>query len=241
MSRSAYRERPAPEGFGFACLWTHERGRGDGAFVQLVVPDGCVDVVWSDGGGLLVAGPDTGPQRAVVPAGGRMAGVRFRPGLASPALGVPADAVRDGRVPLAELWGDTAEVLAERLVSAADPVGVLAEAVAGRVRGSGLRPDPCAAAMVAALARWPVREAAGRLGLGERQLRRRAVAAFGYGPKTLQRILRFQRALGLARSGVGAAEAAGAAGYADQAHLAHEVRSLAGVTFGELTGRAAGV
>jgi AraC-like DNA-binding protein len=242
MSRSAYRERPAPEGFGFACLWTHERGRGDAAFTQLVVPDGCVDVIWSGWDGLLmVAGPDTGPQYAVVPPGGRLAGVRFRPGLASPALGVPADAVRDGRLPLAELWGDAAESLAGRLVSAADPAGVLARAVGERVRASALRPDPVAAVMAAALAEGSVREVAGRLGLSDRQLRRRALAAFGYGPKTLQRILRFQRALGLARSGVGAAEVAYVAGYADQAHLAHEVRALAGVTLGELTGRVAEV
>ena len=74
-----------------------------------------------------------------------------------------------------------------------------------------------------------VREVADAVGLGERQLRRRSLAAFGYGPKTLQRVLRFQRALGLARSGMALADVAQAAGYADQPHLANEVRVLAGV------------
>jgi AraC-like DNA-binding protein len=73
-----------------------------------------------------------------------------------------------------------------------------------------------------------VRDVADRLGLSERQLRRRSLAAFGYGPKTLQRVLRFQRALRLARAGEPLADAAFAAGYADQAHFAHEVRALAG-------------
>ncbi|MBO1418112.1 helix-turn-helix domain-containing protein, partial [Streptomyces sp. FH025] len=49
------------------------------------------------------------------------------------------------------------------------------------------------------------------------------------GPKTLARILRLQRALGLARAGVPLADTAARTGYADQSHLAREVRELAGV------------
>jgi AraC-like DNA-binding protein len=90
-------------------------------------------------------------------------------------------------------------------------------------------PDPLVTGLVASLERRSVRETADRLGLGERQLRRRATAAFGYGPKTLQRVLRFQRALALARAGRPLADVAYETGYADQAHMAHEVRELAGV------------
>ncbi|MEV4259204.1 helix-turn-helix domain-containing protein, partial [Spirillospora sp. NPDC049652] len=74
------------------------------------------------------------------------------------------------------------------------------------------------------------------VGLGERQLRRRTLAAFGYGPKVLQRVLRFQQVLAAVRAGVPAAVAAADAGYADQAHMAHEVRDLAGVPLGTLMG-----
>ncbi|WP_461029927.1 helix-turn-helix domain-containing protein, partial [Streptomyces sparsus] len=63
----------------------------------------------------------------------------------------------------------------------------------------------------------------------ERQLHRRAVRAFGYGPKTLARVLRLERALTLARAGLPFARVAADAGYADQAHLAREVKALAGV------------
>jgi len=66
--------------------------------------------------------------------------------------------------------------------------------------------------------------------LSERQLHRRSLAAFGYGAKTLGRIRRLQRALAVPVSATGAAAAA-AAGYADQAHLARDVRELAGVPF----------
>ena len=62
---------------------------------------------------------------------------------------------------------------------------------------------------------------AGELALSERTLRRRFDAAFGYGPKTLDRILRFQRFLKLLRGAPNGSTAGLAmeAGYADQAHL----------------------
>ena len=71
-----------------------------------------------------------------------------------------------------------------------------------------------------------------KLGLGERTLRRRFEEAFGYGPKTLDRILRFQRFLTLVRDprAPSAAGLAAEAGYADQAHLIRESRRLAGST-----------
>ncbi|NKZ05115.1 helix-turn-helix domain-containing protein [Actinomadura latina] len=150
--------------------------------------------------------------------------VRFRPGTAPPVLGVPADAVRDGRVPLRELWGAEADRLAEDVAAAGDRRAALVAAVRRRIGP----PDPLVPAVVAGLARGSVRDVADDLGIGERQLRRRSAAAFGYGPKTLQRVLRFQRALALLRAGETRAGAAHAAGYADQAHFAHEVRDLAG-------------
>jgi transcriptional regulator GlxA family with amidase domain len=77
---------------------------------------------------------------------------------------------------------------------------------------------------------------AARAGLSERQLHRRCVGAFGYGAKTLDRVLRLQRFLALGRAAPRAslAELAVAAGYADQAHLGHDCRALAGATPGDL-------
>jgi AraC-like DNA-binding protein len=80
----------------------------------------------------------------------------------------------------------------------------------------------------------PVRAVAERLGLSERQLHRRCLVLFGYGPKTLGRVLRFDRAVALARGGTAFADVAAAAGYADQAHLSREVRALAGVPLSTL-------
>jgi AraC-like DNA-binding protein len=71
-----------------------------------------------------------------------------------------------------------------------------------------------------------------RLDTSPRTLRRRCQETFGYGPKTLDRILRFQRFLRLARHSAGPrlVELAFAAGYADQAHLTREVRRLSGLS-----------
>jgi transcriptional regulator GlxA family with amidase domain len=69
------------------------------------------------------------------------------------------------------------------------------------------------------------------LGLSERQLHRRCTAAVGYGPKTLDRVMRFRRFLALAarQPQIGLADLAAAAGYADQAHLTRECGRLGGV------------
>jgi AraC-like DNA-binding protein len=74
---------------------------------------------------------------------------------------------------------------------------------------------------------------AGRVGLSERQLRRRSHAAIGYGPKTLQRILRFQRVvsrLDAAAEPPDLSSLAALAGYADQPHLTRECTALSGLT-----------
>ena len=68
---------------------------------------------------------------------------------------------------------------------------------------------------------------ADELGFSERQLRRRFDDAVGYGPKTLQRILRLGQFL--AASGTDIVAAAIDAGYADQAHLTRECRVLTGL------------
>ncbi|MEU6274754.1 helix-turn-helix transcriptional regulator [Streptomyces populi] len=211
----------------------HGAGEGSGTARDAVLPDGCMDLLWTEGR-LLVAGPDTRPHVPDRVPGG-WAGVRFHPGTAPACLGVPAHELRDRRVELADLWpAPEVRRLTARIDAAADPVAALEELALLRAAGAG-PPDPLLREVVAALdAGRPVAETADRLGLGARQLHRRSLAAFGYGPKTLARILRLQRALALARDGVPFAETALRAGFADQAHLARDVKELAGATLGEL-------
>ncbi len=72
------------------------------------------------------------------------------------------------------------------------------------------------------------------MGYSTRQLQRRSRAAFGYGTKTLNRILRMQRALDLIRRGERAVDSAVRVGYADQSHLSREIKDLAGVPLTQL-------
>ena len=189
-----------------------------------------MDLLWHEGR-LLVAGPDT---RAYVTGGAPSpwTGLRFPPGSAPAFLGVPAHELRDLRVELAELW-PSSEVrrLRDRIARSPDPGTALEEIALERAAP----PDPLLRTLVAALdAGRPVAGAADELGLGARQLHRRSLVAFGYGPKTLARILRLRRALALARAGVPFADTAVRSGYADQAHLARDVRELAGLPLGRL-------
>lgn len=85
-----------------------------------------------------------------------------------------------------------------------------------------------------AAAGLPVTRMAAELGFSERQLHRRCLPVFGYGPKTLTRILRMRRAVDLARRGTPFAAAAATAGYADQAHMSREVRALNGASLSTL-------
>ncbi|MCG3040228.1 helix-turn-helix domain-containing protein [Streptomyces sp. S1A] len=197
-----------------------------------VLPDGCMDLIRT-GGGLLVAGPDTRAQLTDDLPGAGYVGLRFPPGTGPRVLGVPAYELRDARVPLEALWPERevrelAERMAERMAGARSGAAVLEEVSAVRLRRAP--DDPLTAAVAAGLrAGVSVAEVARGVGLSERQLHRRSLAAFGYGPKTLARVLRFRRALRLVRGGVPPASAAAGAGYADQAHLSREVRALAGV------------
>ncbi len=211
-------------------MWTLPGG-APARDVRPVLPDGCVDLLWTDGR-LLVAGPDT---HAFVPerADAGWAGVRFAPGDAPAVLGVPAHEVSDRRVPLADLWPATrVRPLAARVARAATTSpGSALEELALRLAAAAPRPDPLLRAVVTRLdAGWTVAATAEASGLGARQLHRRSLDAFGYGPKTLARILRLQRALALVRRGVPYAAAAPAAGCTDQAHLAREMRALTGMT-----------
>ncbi|MEU2582293.1 helix-turn-helix domain-containing protein [Streptomyces avermitilis] len=223
---------PGP-GSAAAVVWTN---RPSAAAGRPVLPDGCMDLLWTEGR-LLVAGPDTHAYRPQGPFGD-WAGVRFFPGTAPAFLGVPAYELRDRRVDLAEVW-PAVEVrrLTECVDAAADPATALEEIALHRA-GQADRPDPLLRKLVVSLAAGrPVARAADELGVGARQLHRRSLTAFGYGPKTLARLLRLQRALALAWAGVPFAETAARAGFADQAHLARDVRELAGVPLGELLRR----
>ncbi len=218
-----YTEWPAPAALrdAIACLWAQvTNGNADRA--GLVLPDGCTDLIWEQGRGAFVAGPDTGPVPTTMAAGTVILGVRFRPSAGGPALGIPLSALRDQRVDFADLRPGDAKRLPATLDL--DTAAVRLLDVADALVAGGA-PDP-AVTRAAHLLRNPLARAedvAAEVDLSVRQLRRRCHAAVGYGPKTLQRVLRFRRfvsridAVREASDVPDLAAIAAEAGYADQA------------------------
>jgi AraC-like DNA-binding protein len=204
----------------------------------LVLPDGCVDLVWRSDGALFVAGPDLGPVVHPHPLDTGFVGFRLQPGAAASVLGVAADELRDQRVPLADLWGRDADELAEQLAASgsdADRRERLARVVRERVAREHLDEPVLAAARTLECGPHRVTDVAERVGLSDRSLHRRFVRHIGYGPKMFARVMRFRRFLALgADAGRGLATLAAEAGYADQAHLTRECRRLTGRTPVEL-------
>jgi len=212
-------------------VWTHDLPATVDAI--RVLPDAAVDVVVGSGQ-VRVAGPDTGPVVERFPGGAWVVGLQVRPGAVPALLGVPATALRDERVDLADLWGRAGDALRDAVAAATTPGQAAAALEAGLAERAARAPeeDPLADALLERLqAGGPAAAVADDLGLGERQLRRRAGAAFGYGPKVLSRVLRFSSVVDRLRTApeTPLAVLAAEAGYADQAHLTHEVRALSGL------------
>lgn len=209
----------------------------------VIVPDARIDLIWT-GTDLFVAGPDTAPAIAQVPAGAEVIGFQFHAAAASALLRVPMNELRDTRVEFAELAGRPARDMAARARDAASPRHALIELQRGLV---GLlarmpMPDRRLQQLYARLRREGRDEAgaaaalARESGLSERSLRRHSVEAFGYGPRTLARVLRFGRFMDAmrARRPEPLAELAHALGYADQAHMSREVAAFSGCAPGEV-------
>lgn len=202
--------------------------------VQPVLPDGCVDVIHRGGAPPVVVGPMTRAEDTPVPAGTSYAALRLRPGAWHALTGVPANALTDASVPLVDVLGRRAGALGADTA----PVAVRMRGLVAFARRHAVD-APRPVAEVAGAVRWLDRAPRGRveqlareLGWSARQLQRRFGRAVGLTPKRYQRIARLQATLAAAHvdSDLDQAVLAAVHGYADQAHLAREVRNLTGRT-----------
>jgi AraC-like DNA-binding protein len=193
-----------------------------------------MDLLWN-GRGVVIAGPDTRAQLFASTPGSVLTGLRFAPGYGPRVLGVPASELTDQHVPLEAVWApDLVRRITDVLAASATPARTL-EGIALRYC-SQFDENTALMEHVVALARAGCNSTtiADRIGLSTRQLQRRSTAAFGYGAKTLNRILRMQQALALIRRGTRPADSAARVGYADQSHLSRDVKDIAGVSLTEL-------
>jgi AraC-like DNA-binding protein len=236
----SYRERlPEPRTAAHvSALWVLQVGAEGAAYEHRTVPNGSVEISYELGADRVdVSGPQRLPTVERLAPGSTVVGIRLHPGVASSILGLPASELVDRRTEADSLWDRGAATLAERLAEAGSPAAVarlLENEVAARTVVAA-EPDALVANAVDRLQPWrreDVGALASDLHISSRQLHRRFLAALGVGPKTFQRVRRFQGFLALTQGheDLGLARLAQRAGYADQAHLTRECSALTGLT-----------
>jgi AraC-like DNA-binding protein len=224
------------------CLWTQSVRSSQPVYAHRVLPDACVDLVFFQGQPPAVIGPWTAPFVVQLAPGTRILGARFRPGRAADVLRLPANELLNQQTPIDNVWN----------IAACSPFAGVGEqrtfrATRAALEGAlsrHLRSVTASDAAVSAGIQWLARHPGGRMeqlsrliGISSRQMQRRFSAAVGYGPKTFQSVLRFQRLLFLASNGAGQqdlADLAARTGYADQSHMTREVQRFAGTPPREL-------
>lgn len=214
----------------FCCTWTHILP-SDFQGQVAIVPDGSCDLIFA-GGRLVIVGPDRVAAFPDLERGETVLGLRLRPGAALRWLDMPLSQIVGMALPLAVLRDDISEI-EERLAATPDTADRLAllHAWAERQADIATEAQPDMDLLFTGLLQGRVDEHT-LSGIGERTFRRRAHDHFGYGPKTLHRILRLQHMLRLAASQKrdSLAMIAHAAGYADQSHMTRDVRELTTLT-----------
>jgi AraC-like DNA-binding protein len=151
-------------------------------------------------------------------------------------FGMPMREITGRVIELEDLLGAPARELAERLATAPDwgaRIAIFQRAIAARV----LDAPPVAPELEWAWERLlrsdgavAVGDLAQELGWSRRHLAVRFREELGMPPKSLARVLRFERAVGRLRAGDELAALALDAGYYDQAHFNRDFRAFAGVT-----------
>lgn len=206
---------------------------------SLIVPDGCMDLIVIDTD-VVIAGADS-TARLFRGASTPTVGLRFDPGVLPQLLATSAAELADQVTSLdAVIVRDEpanssgfASLVGFR--SAADPVSEagrllrIAEALTSQAE-IDTRPLELAHVLNARQnTRAPdIAEVAAEFAYSPRQLRRLSAEWFGYGPKHLSKVLRWQAARALIDAGSTRTAAATGAGYADAAHLWRDERSLLG-------------
>jgi AraC-like DNA-binding protein len=220
------------------CYWSLQERQGTRN--DCILPDGCVDILFStlnrEPVALTAVGLMTTPLRCNVEAGQAFFGVRFRPAMATAFLREAAF-LNDKVEPLESIWGAMARAIFEQLAESCTPQQM------ATVMDGFLRPAEPPDAAQRALWRLSstgvsLEQLVSDAGLSERHFRRACLERAGVSPKYLRRILRFRKAAERIRVMTASAaqpswaQFAAACGYYDQAHLIRDFQEFAGATPG---------
>lgn len=243
-----YRELPLPADLAadVQCLWELQ-GDAD-VFDEPVFPDGRIEIVIHLGAPPIRAGA-AAPQPRMMIAGQmtsaitlsaveptHVIGIRFTPLGARRWLYAPLDEYTNRFVSLDDVRSDLSRLLATA-AGDRDRMSSIVRILRETSRSAAAPPAALRAAVSATLASggaWKVERLVTLTGRSRRQMERQFLHGLGLGPKTFQRIVRLQRALGALRVGHPAADVAAACGFADQPHLSREIRRVAGRNVGAM-------
>jgi AraC-like DNA-binding protein len=207
------------------CLWIGSAA--EPILARPVRPDGCIDIVYSRENGLQVVGAMTVQRCFDMAANSLTAGIRFRPGMAGPFIGMAAaeltdrivsfDHATERRLSSAGSSEEILGLLSSLLRTPENPPGSVQRAIAAMAHSHGQ-----------ADLDW----IADQSNLSTRQFRRRCLDEAGLTPRHLCRVLRFRNAHTLASQmkRPNWAAIAADAGYYDQAHLIRDFREFTGGT-----------
>jgi AraC-like DNA-binding protein len=202
-----------------------------------VLPDG-TEGAWTYDA--LLGGLHTSP--AVIRHDGFQHGIQLQvtPAGARGLFGLPAGEVARAVLPLDEVWGRLADELLDRLSAAsgwpdrfAALDGVLLRALSTRIEiPSGARRETTAAwdRLTTSAGRVGVAMLAAEIGWSRRHLTEQFANEYGVTPRSLAKVLRFERArrLLVRPDHPTLAAVAATCGYSDQAHMVHDWHDLAG-------------
>jgi AraC-like DNA-binding protein len=184
----------------------------------------------------LLVGQMTAPV-AILPGGRvRMIGARLAPGALHRLLPIPQQELAGRILDLADVWPRWTRELGERAAGASgdDELGVLESALETMLQ----RTTACESVRSTMVAAARIDRAGGNVsidalahaaGMSRRQFERRFREHVGLPPRLFGRVIRFQRAFRAVGIESGASIAA-RCGFADQAHLVHEIRRFSGQT-----------
>jgi AraC-like DNA-binding protein len=244
VAEQALQAAPAADLAPFVeCCWEVHGGGDLPGRPQLVIPDGRMELIVElgpvsmrlDRGGRVLStarGVLAGQFDRVLPLatqpGFGVFGVRFRPWGAAGLLRFHAHELHNRTVSLDDFFARDGRLLEERLAlsgSFGERVRLAQEFLRGRRAAAGT-PGwlPWAVQQLGTSTR--VAEVARGMQVTPRQLERRFAQAVGLPPKVFSRLARFRRALTLARGPLDLTTIAHRCGYADQAHLTRDCRSL---------------
>jgi AraC-like DNA-binding protein len=237
-----------------ACFWTRMPPPNAGVHagsLHRVLPDGCVDIIVGlshaddDAFDLMAVGTMTRPLILRDEAADVHIGVRFRPGYAYAALGIPAEELTDDRVDFERLASGDRRTLDD---IAAEPthgrrLELLVRLVRERIATAPIVPASVRRAVRAiAVDHGNVRVAglAADIGITRQQLARQFAMHVGVSPKTFARVMRTRAALARADAARAAhpraidwSAIAHDLGFYDQPHFIDDFKAITGSTPGQ--------